>query len=387
VLVAEASSKLETIPALYETVTEQKLVQESSRTWRVDLGRGTPPASQDLLDAARAAGIELDSARTGQCFHEHYRPATFEQVAEQVLVAEGHDLVETTAAEYRWVEKQVLVRESSKRLENYDAVHRNAEEQVIDVPAHIIWKKGRGPMQKIDEATGEIMCLVDIPATYKTLSKRILVTPAGTREIEIPSEYKTVRVQELVTAAAEHRHAVEAKYDQVLVTKKTADPLFPWHEIHDTTEPSTTRTGKKICLTEEPAKYATVKRRIVKTPAQTREIEIPAKYETVKVSKLMAEAREQRTEIPAIYKTVTHQELGKDGMMEWRSILCETNMTVTTITDIQRKLKSAGYEPGAIDGVIGAETMDAINRFQRDKSLPVDRYLNIETIRALEISI
>ena len=53
--------------------------------------------------------------------------------------------------------------------------------------------------------------------------------------------------------------------------------------------------------------------------------------------------------------------------------------------DIQRALKDAGHDPGPIDGRIKAKTMSAVNSFQTAKSLPVDNYLNIETVKALGV--
>ncbi len=61
-------------------------------------------------------------------------------------------------------------------------------------------------------------------------------------------------------------------------------------------------------------------------------------------------------------------------------------MTGARITEIQSALKVAGYESGKIDGVVGSETMAAVNAFQRDKGLPVDRYLNVATLKALGVS-
>ena len=61
-------------------------------------------------------------------------------------------------------------------------------------------------------------------------------------------------------------------------------------------------------------------------------------------------------------------------------------MTTGRITSIQRALDKAGYDPGPIDGVIGKQTIQAVNAFQRAKKLPVDRYLNIPTLTALGVS-
>ena len=45
------------------------------------------------------------------------------------------------------------------------------------------------------------MCLVEVPATYKTVTKTVLKTPATTRKVETPAEYTTVRKQVMKTPA------------------------------------------------------------------------------------------------------------------------------------------------------------------------------------------
>lgn len=387
VLVKAASYYFEPVAAVYGTETETILVEEGRRFWQVDLAKGAAPASDDLLATAKAHGIDTDAAQAGECFHEHYIPAKFETVTEQVLVNEGYDQVTVTDPQYRFVEKEVLVQEASTRLEEVPAVYETVTEEIIDKPAHTVWKRGTGPIQRIDEATGEIMCLVEVPATYKTISKRLLTSPATTRTIDIPAVYKTVKVRELVANPEEIRNPVPAKYKTVSSTKKVADQYFVWHEIHNKELPATTRTGNKICLVETKPRYETVTQTVVVTPATTKRVEVPAVYETVEVTKLVAAATETREVIPARYETVTSQELQSDGFMEWRSILCETNMTSGTITSIQRALTTKGYNPGPIDGVIGRNTMQAVNKFQMDNDLPTDKYINIETVRALGVGL
>ncbi|WP_417227358.1 peptidoglycan-binding domain-containing protein [Amphritea sp.] len=384
-MVQPASFKMTPVPAKYDVVKEQKLIREAEQVWRIDKTLKSAPASQNLLAAASSHGIDLDAAKPGMCFHEHYVPAEFKQVNESVLTREAYDKVSVVPAQYRWVEKRVMVKEASSRIEEVPAKYQTVTEQVIDVPAHTVWKKGTGPIQKIDQATGEIMCLVDVPATYKTVSREVVVTPASTRTIDIPAEYKTVKVQELVSEAREERTSVPAVYSDVALTKKVHDYEFDWHEVHDLTHPSSTRTGNKICLTETPAKYETVERTVVVQPAGFKRMDIPAKYENVEVTKLAVAAQNKRYEIPAKYETVTLSKLDKEGYMEWRSILCDTNMTTTNIGHIQKALLAGGFDPGRIDGVIGRQTMSAVNEFQRANDLPVDEYINMETVKALGV--
>ena len=42
------------------------------------------------------------------------------------------------------------------------------------------------------------------------------------------------------------------------------------------------------------------------------------------------------------------------------------------VADLQRALKSRGYDCGPVDGIMGSRTREAVIRFQRDQGLPVD---------------
>ena len=388
VLVSAASNRIETIPAVYGTESETIKVSEGERVWRVELNKNGAPANQALLNTAKAHGIDLASATPGMCFHEHYLPATYKTVSESVLSRSATESISVVPARYEMVEETLLVREASTRLVNVPAEYGTETEQVLDKPAHTIWKKGTGPIQRINEATGEIMCLVEVPATYKTISRRVLVTPASTRTVEVPAEYKTVKVRKLVEEAREVRTPIEAVYKDLNRQVLDQDARFVWHEIHNKDYPAETRTGNKICLTETQPTYRTVTRTVVETPAQSRSIEIPAQYDEVSVTKLVKPAAESVTVIPAEYRSVTRRELETDGYMAWRSILCETNMTAGRIADIQRALIKEGHNvgPDGADGVIGKDTIKAINEFQAANNLPVDRYINLDTLKALGVS-
>lgn len=388
VQVSEASSRLETIPAVYGQESETIKVRDGKRIWRVAAKNNAAPASNALLAAATAHGINLDSAQVGMCFHEHFVPATYSTVTEQVLTKAASESVAIVPAQYEMVQERVLVREASSKLVTIPAEYGTEEEQVLDKPAHTIWKKGTGPIQKINEATGEIMCLVEVPATYKTVKRTVLVSPARTETVEIPAEYRTIEVRKLVSSAQEQRTPIAAEYGQVERQVVDQDAGFVWHEVSNKDHPGSTRTGNQICLTETEPEYRTVTRQIVETPAQTRTIEIPAEFKEVTVTKLVSAASENVTAIPAVYKSIEKRELVRDGYMAWRSILCETNMTSSRIADIQRALKDAGHDigPGGIDGVIGTQTIRAINDFQRSNDLPVDKYINLDTLKALGVS-
>lgn len=319
--VADQGSQIETL--------SQRLAAEATR------GKETTPAV--------ASGGELlpPNAKPGECYarvfvpaqygNEEVRvlkraasekieiiPARYETVTERVLVSEPGRKLEVIPATYGTVEERVMVRPASTRLEEVPAQYGWEEEQVLVTPAQTVWKKGRGPVERVDTATGEIMCLVDEPAVYKTVKRRVLLSPASTRAVEVPAEYQTL------------------------------------------------------------------KKRVMKTPPTTREVEVPAQYRTVKVRKLTQPEREVRKEIPAQYATVTKRPQISEGQMAWRPVLCETNATPQTVASIQRALAQSGHSPGPIDGVIGRQTLAAVQSFQSAKSLPRGG-LNFATIEALGV--
>lgn len=247
-------------------------------------------------------------------------PAQYGWAEDTVVVKEASERLEVIPATYDWVEEKVLVTEESERLVEVPATYETITEKVLVRPTTTTWKKGRGPIEKVDHATGEIMCLIEVPAQYKTVSKRVLKSAAGTKKVTIPAEYKTI------------------------------------------------------------------KRRVLVEGPKTRTIEIPAEYKTVKVKKLVSPAKEQRIEIPAEYTTVTKRAQVTDGHLEWRPILCETNASPTLVSDVQRALTKAGYNPGDIDGILGRDTMGAVNTYQKDKGLASGQ-LTLETIKHLGVRI
>lgn len=312
VLKKEASEKLMVQEPKFEFVEEQVMTKAPSERWE------TVPATYEWVEAKDISGLENVAAGKSLTDMDKTGPG-----------GESAAKLEVSPATYEWVEEQVLAYPEHVHYEEVPAVYETVTEKVIDRPAHTVWKKGKGPIQRIDYATGEIMCLVEVPATYKTITKRILVQAATTREITNPAKYTTVKKQIIKTPP-------------------------------------------------------TVRKQIIKTPATVRRIEIPAEYKTVKVRKLADPAQIQRIAIPEEFQTVSRRELLTEGKMQWQPILCETNVTHEIIHSLQSALKDEGYDPGRIDGSLGRQTMIAVQAYQKDKGLPSGE-LTLETLKSLKV--
>ncbi|RMF85391.1 MAG: hypothetical protein D6736_17360 [Nitrospinota bacterium] len=208
------------------------------------------------VHAAATNGSELlpPGAKPGECYARVFVPATYKTETEKVLVKEASEKIEVIPAQYEWVEEKVLVQPASFKLEVVPAEFEEVEEKIIDQPAHTVWKKGRGLIERLDFATGEIMCLVNVPATYKTIKKQVLKKPATTRKVEIPAkyitikkqvvkepakirkipvpaEYKTVKVRKLISPPQEKRIPVPAEYQTITKKIKVSEGRMEWRPV------------------------------------------------------------------------------------------------------------------------------------------------------------
>ena len=188
-------------------------------------------------------------------------PATYKTVKEKVLLREASEKLEVIPATYKTVTEKVLVEPEKTRIVAVPAKYETVERRIKVRDAYTTWKPG-GKVYAVGSnalggtilenrttQAGGVLCLVEIPAEYKTVSERKLVTPATTREETIPGKYKTVTRRVVDQKATTRVVPVPAEYQTV--TKSVVD--------------QEARTEK----TAIPATYRTISRQVETTPAQT----------------------------------------------------------------------------------------------------------------------
>ena len=411
--VSDGTQKTVTIPATYKTVNERIMAKPASKTWRTSLSENAPEASSTLMNAAQSAGMNTGAAQPGTCFYECYAPAKYQQITEKVLASEASERVIAVPAQYKTVTKRVLVSEGTEKLVQSPAQYKNVQERVMISPARTEWKKTKCGDRGCNQS--EVVCLVEVPAVYNTVTKKVVAKPVATRKVTTPPVYKTVNIQELVTPASSKSIPVPATYKTISKTQKVANGAYGWTNSPSncanaistgTTDggyasgdnsgtgngagagagsrlsTSAKATGNKVCLTATPAQYNQVSKQVVATPAATKVVSTPAQYTTVKVQKLITPASEKRMAIPATYKTVTKKRMVADGYAKWVPIVCETSINDTMVINVQNALKSAGYYNGPIDGIWGSASKAAIRAYQKAKGLPVAG-LSVATMESL----
>ena len=347
-LVKEASERIETVPAKYETVKEKVLVKEASE--RIEI---LPPVY-------KAVKVRVQSEEIQEVV-----PAVYDTVKEKVLVKEASTRLEEVPAVYEDVEEKVLLKPASRKAIEIPAVYESVTEKKLVREAYTTWKPGTSSnIQKVDASTGQIMCLVEIPAEYQTITKQVLKSPASVRYEDIPAEYQTVKKTVLKSPAATKTVQIPAEYAE--------------REVKKLVKPATTVT--KVVPVDYEREIMTVVQ-----PATEKRIPVPAEYGEREVTKLVAAAKEVRVPVPAEYADVPQEVMVCPVQEYWTQVLCDVNATSAKVTEIQAALKAAGFDPGA-SGQLDASTMKAVADYQKAKNLAQDGYVNVETLKALGVS-
>ena len=227
-----------------------------------------------------------------------------------------------------------------------------------------------------------------IPTEYKFVETTDIDAPAQKKMEVVPAIYKTVLDTTILKPAEKKLEVVPAKYETVTERVMVEPARNEW--VRKKADPGCLSENPEdcqvMCLVEVPATYKSMKRRVLKNPAYTKEINIPAKIKVVEKKVLVKPASTREINIPATYKTVLKRVVAKQGgYQDWREVMCGENLTVGKIQEIQMALKAKGYDPGPADNIMGEQTKAALTKYQKDHSLPIGN-LDLETLRSLGVS-
>ena len=263
-----------------EINTLKQKLSDSEATASAANRRAASAAASGSAAVSSSAGGDLlpPNAKPGQCFArvqvapvfttstesvqraEGYNkikviPAVYGTEKKTVLAKEAVDVISVIPAVYGWSSEKVLVSPPITKIRRVPAVYGSESSKVLVKPAHSVWKKGTGPITKVDSSTGEILCLVEVPASYRTITKRVLKTPETTKSVvakpavyktvktrvvkekartvtkTTPAVYKTVTVRTLVKEATTTSVAVPPVYETIKKTAKVKDGYSQWAPV------------------------------------------------------------------------------------------------------------------------------------------------------------
>ena len=384
VKVSDGTEKIVTTPAVYKTIYEHLMVEPSSKSWRRGNLKSSPKAFSSCVESAKSSGMKVDKVTVGTCFYEHLIPAKYEDITSKILLAESSERYVVTPATYKKVTKKIVTDSTNAHLVPSVAKYKNVKAKVEVEPARTEWRKtvcnDRGCNQS------EVVCLTEVPTTYKNVTKRIVLEPAVKKRVAVEPKFKTFYTQEILTPATQKKIPIPAKYQTIVQKKRVSDEKHYWTDASRKDVSTRYRSEcDKICLVETPAKYKRVAKQVVVTPASSKKITTPPQYKMVKVKKIERKASFKKVVIPAEYITVRTERERTKGFAKWMPMVCEEMLTPKLIRKIQRALKFQGFYNGVIDGQKSLELKRATRAYQRAKGLAVTNKISIETMKSLKI--
>jgi len=351
-------------------------------------------------------------ALPGQCFAKVLRPEVTETYTEQELVAPQGTVTRVVPGECRFEDRTVVVREPSTELITFPPTYKPVTETVVTRPAGVrtetippvygtiteqikvregytIWRPGAAlgfsPAAPVPAygaptrvlPTGEVLCLVQVPPEYRTVTRQVLKVPGRILQVPYPAETALVTRQVLdVPAHVEKRiipgetRVVRAK---VCAPDRTVSTIVPpeYRTVTKTRTISPAQFEWKIidCHAEiahdqpPPAAY------VPPPPPPPRHRPFGTYYAAPPADDRSAGAVPPRPPHGAFPPPSAGAAASGDR----------------AVARLQAALAARGYYAGPQDGLFTPPTLQAMRRYQRDHHLAEGRYTG-ETANALGIS-
>lgn len=158
------------------------------------------------------------NAVPGKCYARCVAPDQFEYKEEQVIDKPSAKKIEKIAAVYETVYDTIIIKPATKKTLTTPAAYETVTEQVLGTPAKQEWVKGKADVNCLSQNPKdcEVLCLKDIPATYKTITKKVEKTAAVTTEIEVPAITKVLPRKKILQPATENVVEIPATYKTVM---------------------------------------------------------------------------------------------------------------------------------------------------------------------------
>jgi len=341
---------------------------------------GNVPISMHMLAAAKLNGLDVKSIKVGECYNEYYTKQIFKKIQKEFVSREAFESIDIKKPEFKKSIKKIVVKPAYKKIIKTPAIYETKIISILVESAKKEWIKSDCNRDKSECAT---VCLKEIPAKYKTITKKILKTPPLTKIIEFPAVYKEVEVKELVSEASSSRKVMpelKSKYD-VLVGLDTIK--FFW--LKNDKKTKSLPTGYSICRVKSKQEYKEFTKEVVSSPASVKKIKVEQKTIDLEVEKLIKDGSVATLEIPPVYENIKSKVELSPSKIVWRKVVCRADLKKRVVKDIQIALKKKGFYHYKVDGILGQGTKDALIKYQKASNLSFGAYTK-ESLNSLGVN-
>jgi len=158
------------------------------------------------------------NAEVGKCYARCFVADKFEFKEEMVIDKPVSYKTQIIPATYKTVFDTVITKPASTRTEQIAAVYETVVEDIMVSPATQKWVKGVADAGCLsaNPADCQVLCLQQVPAVYKKVSRKVVKTPAYTQDIPVPAEFKIVSKQVIDQPSRQEQIEIPATYKKAI---------------------------------------------------------------------------------------------------------------------------------------------------------------------------
>lgn len=236
-------------------------------------------------------------AQPGQCYKQVKIPAKYAYETKTIVTREGYYVPHVTQAKLKPFTQPVLVKEPSYKFKVTQPKFKSVHETVLVSPEYErltvsppkfkqvwekiqisdpkpVWKRGNPAKFKAEGykvlstahaagggyghsggyATGEVWCLVVVPAKFKKVERQVLAQPAqieketvpaqyknitryvvadrgGVEKIHVPGKYEDVTMQKIIRPAGVKKDAVRPETKEIEIKRLVSPERYEWKQV------------------------------------------------------------------------------------------------------------------------------------------------------------
>jgi ribonuclease D len=271
----------------------------------------------------------------------------------------------------------------------------------VEVPPNQCW----GQVKIVPKATHKTQQLVTAQA-----HTRYKVSQARLRKQQLPVVVKDAGQTFLVE---------QPQFVPVTESVKVQEEFVRLHvkpAVYETREEDVLIESARVGLRTCAAAGAGLNKAAGPQPTAQCAYEIPARYQKVAIRQLITPETVQEEVVPAVFKTITRMALAEPAkvvpveipvqtvqmpfasvdtppsatpeqvqattrdlqvteyekklpQLGWSRVVCQSELTPALVHALQKGLQREGWMPGALDGKLGARTLQAVKDFQKQKGI------------------
>ena len=395
------------------------------------------------------------NAAPGQCFTKILVPEVTETYTETVVVSpektdirvipggvtteqksvlQKEESVEylSIAATYRTVSETVVVKPGYTRTETIPATYETVTEKVKVKDGFTAWRPGStvagyapgsantygsgqtsrpegfyGPTRVLP--TGEVLCLVEVPPEFRTITRQVLRTPARTVEIPVPPETSVITRQVIDQPAHVEKKIIPAVYGTITIKVRAPDQTepvvtpavtntytkvkvvspsrFEWKQVDCRTDVTHSSSYTAPMMPPPPMRYYSEQPR----PHPHKHYAPMKTYQPTPAPRFHGAGKQCHTtttcdgETPSSYAPPAPVPTYHRSEVTPPIYAAPSGGGDRAVASLQGALQSRGYYTGPQNGLFTQDTLQAMVKYQEDNHLAAGRYTG-ETANALGIA-